>query len=210
MAQTITTSVRDLVAAANGDLTAAEVQLLDMKMREFRLRNALARIRDDYDYVIIDCPPSLNMLTVNALTAADSVIVPIQCEYYALEGITMVNRLMDQVRGTGDNPELHILGIVMTMYDGRTRLSQHVLEEVRGHFSNLIFQTAIPRATRLAEAPRYGMPALYYDPDGLGTAAYDVLAVEVMTRLQSEIAVQPENVVAAASLQNSEPVQNQA
>jgi len=98
----------------------------------------------------------------------------------------------------------------MTMYDGRTRLSQQVLEEVRAHFANLIFETTIPRATRLAEAPSYGMPALYYDPDGLGTAAYDVLAVEVMRRLQAEIAAEPENVVDAASLQNSEPVQNQA
>mgnify|MGYP003948390385 FL=1 len=122
----------------------------------------------------------------------------------------MVNRLMDQVRGAGDNPDLHILGIVMTMYDGRTRLSQQVLEEVRAHFTNLIFQTTIPRATRLAEAPSHGMPALYYDPDGLGTAAYDVLAVEVMERLRTEVSAQPENVVDSASLQNQEPVENQA
>jgi chromosome partitioning protein len=194
------------------DLCGAEIDLPRMEDSLHRLKGALHSVTmaNVYDLILIDCPPSLGSLTLNAFTAADSLIVPIQCEYYALEGITMVNRLMDQVRGTGDNPELHILGIVMTMYDGRTRLSQHVLEEVRGHFTNLIFQTTIPRATRLAEAPSYGMPALYYDPDGLGTAAYDVLAVEVMRRLQSEIAVQPENVVDAASLQNSEPVQNQA
>ncbi len=194
------------------DLCGAEIDLPRMEDSLHRLKGALHSVTmaNVFDLILIDCPPSLGSLTLNAFTAADSLIVPIQCEYYALEGITMVNRLMDQVRGTGGNPELHILGIVMTMYDGRTRLSQHVLEEVRGHFANLIFQTTIPRATRLAEAPSYGMPALYYDPDGLGTAAYDVLSVEVMKRLQSEIALEPENVVDAASLQNSEPVQNQA
>ena len=194
------------------DLCGAEIDLPRMEDSLHRLKGALHSVTmaNVYDLILIDCPPSLGSLTLNAFTAADSLMVPIQCEYYALEGITMVNRLMDQVRGTGDNADLHILGIVMTMYDGRTRLSQQVLEEVRGHFQNLIFQTTIPRATRLAEAPSYGMPALYYDPDGLGTAAYDVLAVEVMRRLQAEIAAEPENVVDAASLQNSEPVQNQA
>ena len=194
------------------DLCGAEIDLPRMEDSLHRLKGALHSVTmaNVYDLILIDCPPSLGSLTLNAFTAADSLMVPIQCEYYALEGITMVNRLMDQVRGTGDNPDLHILGIVMTMYDGRTRLSQQVLEEVRGHFQNLIFQTTIPRATRLAEAPSYGMPALYYDPDGLGTAAYDVLAVEVMRRLQAEIAAEPENVVDAASLQNPEPMQNRA
>ena len=194
------------------DLCGAEIDLPRMEDSLHRLKGALHSVKmaNVYDLIIIDCPPSLGSLTLNAFTAADSLMVPIQCEYYALEGITMVNRLMDQVRGTGDNADLHILGIVMTMYDGRTRLSQQVLEEVRGHFQNLIFQTTIPRATRLAEAPSYGMPALYYDPDGLGTAAYDVLAVEVMRRLQAEIAAEPENVVDAASLQNPEPMQNRA
>ena len=194
------------------DLCGAEIDLPRMEDSLHRLKGALHSVTmaNVYDLIMIDCPPSLGSLTLNAFTAADSLMVPIQCEYYALEGITMVNRLMDQVRGTGDNVDLHILGIVMTMYDGRTRLSQQVLEEVRGHFQNLIFQTTIPRATRLAEAPSYGMPALYYDPDGLGTAAYDVLAVEVMRRLQAEIAAEPENVVDAASLQNPEPMQNRA
>ena len=194
------------------DLCGAEIDLPRMKDSLQRLKGALHSVRmaNVYDLILIDCPPSLGSLTLNAFTAADSLIIPIQCEYYALEGITMVNRLMDQVRGAGDNPDLHILGIVMTMYDGRTRLSQQVLEEVRAHFTNLIFQTTIPRATRLAEAPSYGMPALYYDPDGLGTAAYDVLAVEVMERLQSEVSAQPENVVDSASLQNPEPMENQA
>ena len=194
------------------DLCGAEIDLPRMEDSLHRLKGALHSVTmaNVYDLILIDCPPSLGSLTLNAFTAADSLMVPIQCEYYALEGITMVNRLMDQVRGTGDNPDLHILGIVMTMYDGRTRLSQQVLEEVRGHFKNLIFQTTIPRATRLAEAPSYGMPALYYDPDGLGTAAYDVLAVEVMRRLRAEIAAEPENVVDAALLQKPEPMQNRA
>ena len=194
------------------DLCGAEIDLPRMEDSLHRLKGALHSVTmaNVYDLILIDCPPSLGSLTLNAFTAADSLMVPIQCEYYALEGITMVNRLMDQVRGTGDNADLHILGIVMTMYDGRTRLSQQVLEEVRGHFQNLIFQTTIPRATRLAEAPSYGMPALYYDPDGLGTAAYDVLAVEVMRRLQAEIAAEPENVVDAALLQKPEPMQNRA
>ncbi len=194
------------------DLCGAEIDLPRMEDSLHRLKGALHSVTmaNVYDLILIDCPPSLGSLTLNAFTAADSLMVPIQCEYYALEGITMVNRLMDQVRGTGDNADLHILGIIMTMYDGRTRLSQQVLEEVRGHFQNLIFQTTIPRATRLAEAPSYGMPALYYDPDGLGTAAYDVLAVEVMRRLRAEIAAEPENVMDAASLQNPEPMQNRA
>jgi chromosome partitioning protein len=162
-----------------------------------------------YDVILIDCPPSLGSLTLNAFAAADSILVPLQCEYYALEGISMVTRLIKQMHGTGDNPGLHILGIVMTMYDGRTRLSQQVLEEVREHFSELIFDTTIPRATRLAEAPSHGLPALHYDPDGLGTAAYDVLAVEVMQRLKDAEAP-PANVVEAATLQNPEPLQNQA
>jgi len=194
------------------DLCGAEIDLPRMEDSLQRLKGALHSVRmaNVYDLILIDCPPSLGSLTLNAFTASDSLIIPIQCEYYALEGIAMVNRLMDQVRGTGDNPDLHILGIVMTMYDGRTRLSQQVLEEVRAHFTNLIFQTTIPRATRLAEAPSHGMPALYYDPDGLGTAAYDVLAVEVMERLRTEVSAQPENVVDSASLQNPEPVENQA
>ena len=175
-----------------------------------RLQGALhsVKVANVYDVILIDCPPSLGSLTLNAFVAADGLLVPIQCEYYALEGIATVNRLIEQVRGGGDNPDLHIFGIVMTMYDGRTRLSQQVLDEVRAHFADLIFDTTIPRATRLAEAPSFGQPALYYDPDGFGTAAYDVLAVEVLQRLQT--VAQPANVLDAASLQPPEPVQNQA
>ena len=125
----------------------------------------------------------------------------------------MVQRLINQVRESGDNPGLHVLGIVMTMYDGRTRLSQQVLDEVRAHFSDIIFETTIPRATRLAEAPSHGKPALAYDPDGLGTAAYDVLAAELVQRLphaEEPVNPEPDNVVDATALQNPEPVQNQA
>ena len=193
------------------DLCGAEIDLPRMDDHLHQLQGALDSVKmaNVYDVILIDCPPSLGSLTLNAFAAADSILVPLQCEYYALEGISMVTRMINQLRDSGDNPDLHILGIVMTMYDGRTRLSQQVLEEVREHFSELIFETTIPRATRLAEAPSHGMPALHYDPDGLGTAAYDVLAVEVMQRLKDAEAP-PANVVEAATLQNPEPLQNQA
>jgi len=197
------------------NLCGAEIDLPRMDDCLHRLQGALHSVRmaNVYDIIVIDCPPSLGSLTLNAFVAADSLLVPIQCEYYALEGISMVQRLIDQVRTSGDNPGLQILGIVMTMYDGRTRLSQQVLDEVRAHFADVIFETTIPRATRLAEAPSHGQPALAYDPDGLGTAAYDVLAAELIQRLEQVNARQeqePDNVVDAAALQNPEPVQNQA
>ena len=193
------------------DLCGAEIDLPRMEEGLHRLQRALHSVKmaNVYDLILIDCPPSLGSLTLNAFIASDSLLVPIQCEYYALEGIATVNRLLNQVRESGDNPGLHILGIVMTMYDGRTRLSQQVLEEVRSHFADLIFETTIPRATRLAEAPSYGQPALAYDPDGLGTAAYDVLGVELLRRL-SPAEARPDNVVDAATLTEAVPVQNQA
>ena len=197
------------------NLCGAEIDLPRMEDCLHRLQGALHSVRmaNVYDIIVIDCPPSLGSLTLNAFIAADSLIVPIQCEYYALEGISMVQRLINQVRESGDNPGLHVLGIVMTMYDGRTRLSQQVLDEVRAHFSDIIFETTIPRATRLAEAPSHGKPALAYDPDGLGTAAYDVLAAELVQRLphaEEPVNPEPDNVVDATALQNPEPVQNQA
>ena len=200
------------------NLCGAEIDLPRMEDCLHRLQGALHSVRmaNVYDIIMIDCPPSLGSLTLNAFVASDSLVVPIQCEYYALEGISMVQRLIDQVRNSGDNPDLHIMGIVMTMYDGRTRLSQQVLDEVREHFAKTIFETTIPRATRLAEAPSHGQPSLVYDPDGLGTAAYDVLAAELIQRLTlasaepvAEVPT-PDNVVDAAALQNLEPVQNQA
>ena len=171
------------------DLCGAEIELPRLEGHLQRLRRALGPIRatDEYEVVLIDCPPSLGALTLNAFVAADSVLVPLQCEYFALEGISMVNRLLDQVRSGGENPSLQLLGIVMTMFDGRTRLSQQVLDEVRTHFGDVIFQTSIPRTTRLAEAPSHGKPARVYDPHGQGANSYDVLAQEVAHRLRLHI-----------------------
>ena len=193
------------------NLCGAEIELPRVEDCLHRLQRALHSVKmaNVYDIILIDCPPSLGSLTLNAFVAADSLLVPIQCEYYALEGISMVQRLIAQVRESGDNLELNIVGIVMTMYDGRTRLSQQVLDEVRVHFSDVIFETTIPRATRLAEAPSHGQPALVYDPDGLATAAYDVLANELMQRL-NQVGPAPYNVVDAADFQQQAPVQNQA
>ena len=210
--QIIRTSYENLsVIPGEVNLCGAEIDLPRMEDNLHRLQGALHSIKmaNVFDIILIDCPPSLGSLTLNAFVASDSLLVPIQCEYYALEGISMVRRIIDQVRESGDNPTLHIVGIVMTMYDGRTRLSQQVLDEVREHFSEIIFETTIPRATRLAEAPSYGQPALVYDPDGLATAAYDVLAAELLQRLnQGQLA--PDNVVDATTIQNHLPVQNQA
>ena len=210
--QIISTPYQNLsVIPGEVNLCGAEIELPRMDDCLHRLQRALHSVKmaNVYDIILIDCPPSLGSLTLNAFVAADSLLVPIQCEYYALEGISMVQRLIDQVRESGDNSGLNIVGIVMTMYDGRTRLSQQVLDEVRAHFSDVIFETTIPRATRLAEAPSHGQPALVYDPDGLATAAYDVLASELMQRL-NQVGVAPDNVVDAADFQQQTPVQNQA
>jgi len=210
--QIIRTSYPNLsVIPGEVNLCGAEIDLPRMEDCLHRLQRALHSVKmaNVYDIILIDCPPSLGSLTLNAFVAADSLLVPIQCEYYALEGISMVQRLINQVRESGDNPGLNIIGIVMTMYDGRTRLSQQVLDEVRSHFSDVIFETTIPRATRLAEAPSHGQPALIYDPDGLATAAYDVLAAELAQRLSAE-ELTPDNVVDATALQDHVPVQNQA
>ena len=173
----------DLVPA-NGDLTAAEVQLLDMKMKEFRLRNALARVRDSYDFILIDCPPSLNMLTVNALTAADSVIVPIQCEYYALEGLTALLNTIEKI-STVLNPKLHIGGLLRTMYDPRNSLSNDVSNQLISHFGDKVYRTIIPRNVRLAEAPSHGAPVITYDPKSRGAVSYLALAGEILRREQA-------------------------
>jgi len=173
----------DLIAA-NGDLTAAEVQLLDVKLKEFRLRNALARIRSRYDYIIIDCPPSLNMLTVNALTAADSVIVPLQCEYYALEGITALLQTIDKISRVL-NPKLHIGGILRTMFDPRNSLSNDVSSQLIAHFGDQVYRTIIPRNVRLAEAPSHGAPIISYDSKSRGAISYLALAGEILRREQA-------------------------
>lgn len=170
---------------ADGDLTAAEVQLLDMKSKEFRLRNALARIKHNYDYVLIDCPPSLNMLTVNALTAADSVIVPIQCEYYALEGLSALMDTVDKISGVL-NPKLHIGGLLRTMYDPRNSLSNDVSNQLISHFGERVYRTIIPRNVRLAEAPSHGAPVIHYDAKSRGAMSYLALAGEILRREKAQ------------------------
>jgi chromosome partitioning protein len=173
----------DLIAA-NEELTAAEVQLLDMKLKEFRLRNALARIKGRYDYILIDCPPSLNMLTVNSLTAADSVIVPLQCEYYALEGLTALMNTIEKIRSVL-NPKLHIGGILRTMYDPRVSLSNDVSNQLIQHFGDKVYRTIIPRNVRLAEAPSHGAPVITYDAKSRGAISYLALAGEILRREQA-------------------------
>ena len=160
-------------------LAGAEVELVGMEPRETRLKDALAEIKSEYDLLVIDCPPSLSLLTVNALTAADEVIIPIQCEYYALEGISQLTHTLELVRESL-NPALKIRGIVLTMFDPRTLLSTQVAEEARKYFCNKVFKTVIPRNVRLAEAPSFGQPILFYDPGSKGAEAYENLCREVL------------------------------
>lgn len=168
------------------DLCGADVELPRLENHLHRLARALAPLRDAaaHDLILVDCPPSLGVLTLNAFAAADFLLVPLQCEYYALEGLTLLTRLLEQIRA-GANPRLRLLGVVMTMFDGRTRLSQQVVAEVREHFRELVFDTVIPRTTRLAEAPSHGQPIIAYDPYSAGAAAYEVFAQEVWARLEA-------------------------
>jgi len=169
------------VLPANGDLTAAEVELLNREGKEKRLAQALAPARDDYDYILIDCPPSLNMLTVNALTACDGVIIPMQCEYYALEGLSALLDTIETIRSVL-NPNLKIEGILRTMFDPRSSLTLDVSEQLKQHFGNQVYRNCIPRNIRLAEAPSHGMPALAYDRQSKGAMAYLALAGELIRR----------------------------
>jgi len=166
-----------LVPATPG-LAGAEVELVPMMAREFRLRRALEPVREAYDYILIDCPPSLGLLTVNALAAADEVIVPVQCEYLALEGLGQLTSTLELVR-RNLNPHLTLRGLLLTMFDGRTNLSQQVADEVRAHFSQT-FATVIPRSVRLSEAPSHGQSIFQYDPSSRASAAYEALAAEVI------------------------------
>ncbi|WP_076590492.1 ParA family protein [Vibrio ostreicida] len=170
----------DLIAA-NGDVTAAEIKLMEVFAREVRLKHALASVRDDYDFIFIDCPPSLNLLTINAMAAADSVLVPMQCEYFALEGLTA---LMDTISKLAAvvNENLKIEGLLRTMYDPRNRLSNEVSDQLKKHFGNKVYRTVIPRNVRLAEAPSHGKPAMYYDKYSAGAKAYLALAGEMLRR----------------------------
>ncbi|WP_336367870.1 ParA family protein [Marinobacter sp. C2H3] len=165
----------------NGDLTAAEVELMNEIGREHRLRLALNKIRDRYDYVLIDCPPSLNLLTVNALSAADSVLIPMQCEYYALEGLAALMNTVEQIQETV-NPDLQIEGLLRTMYDPRNSLTLDVSAQLAEYFGDKVYRAVIPRNVRLAEAPSYGLPALKYDRASKGAVAYLALAGEMVRR----------------------------
>jgi chromosome partitioning protein len=170
----------DLVPA-NGDLTGAEVGLMEELGRELKLRSALSAVADDYHFILVDCPPSLNMLTVNALVAADSVLIPIQCEYYALEGLTALVETIEKIRKVL-NPKLKIEGLLRTMYDPRNNLANQVSAQLLKHFGDKVYTTVIPRNVRLAEAPSHGLPALLYDRQSSGSIAYLALAGEMLRR----------------------------
>jgi len=164
---------------SNGDLTAAEINLISQLQRERKLKQALARIIDQYDFILMDCPPSLNMLTLNALVAANSLLIPMQCEYYALEGLSALLNTMEQVKKSL-NPNLYVEGIVQTMYDPRNRLAQDVAKQLKAHFPNKVYRSVIPRNVRLAEAPSHGVPVLLYDKSSRGSVAYLALAAEIL------------------------------
>ncbi len=167
--------------SASIDLSGAAIELVNEEKREFFLKNALAPMKDKYDYILIDCPPSLGLLTLNGLTAADAALVPMQCEYFALEGMTLLLETVKKVQKSM-NPNLIIGGIFFTMYDSRTRLAQDVVSRVKRYFEDSVFNTIIPRNVRLSEAPSYGKPICLYDPGCLGAKSYKNLAEEVMNR----------------------------
>ncbi|AUM13076.1 ParA family protein [Ketobacter alkanivorans] len=175
----------DLIGS-NADLTAAEVELLDLEGKEQRLNRALEGVRSQYDYVLIDCPPSLNMLTVNALVASDSVIIPMQCEYYALEGLSALLNTIEKIQ-SALNPKLEIDGLLRTMYDPRIALSNQVSSQLTEHFGDKVYRTIIPRNVRLAEAPSHGLPVLEYDRKSRGAVSYLALAGELIRRAEQKI-----------------------
>ena len=170
-----------LIIPATKDLVGAEVELVNAERREYRLKEALASVVTHYDYVLLDCPPSLGLLTLNALTAADSLLIPIQSEYYALEGLSAILETMNLVQ-KGLNPALHLEGIVITMFDSRNRLSHQVLEEIRSHFPDKLFNAIVHRSVRLSESPSYGKPICLYDPTSTGALDYRELAKELINR----------------------------
>jgi chromosome partitioning protein len=173
------------VLPSNSDLTAAEVALMNIEGRERRLRDALATVSDRYDYILIDCPPSLNMLTLNALTAADGVIIPMQCEYYALEGLSALVETIEQIRASV-NPNLQIEGLLRTMFDPRNKLANDVSNQLMTHFGDRVYRTLVPRNVRLAEAPSHGLPIIMYDKASRGAQAYLALAGEILRREQQQ------------------------
>lgn len=175
------------ILPANQTLTVAEVRLLKQEGREFLLRDILLPVKSSYDYVLIDCPPSLNMLTVNALVACDSVLIPMQCEYFAMEGLAALLNTINALQADA-NPNLELEGLLRTLYDGRNRLSVEVSDQLINHFGDKVYQTVIPRNVRLAEAPSHGLPVLLYDNKSLGAAAYLALAGELLRRQSATIA----------------------
>jgi chromosome partitioning protein len=174
------------VLPTTSELIVAEVQLMQATQRELRLKQALTSVIDKYDYVLIDCPPSLNILTVNALAASNSVLIPIQCEYYALEGLTALLNTVEQIQTT-INPTLHIEGLLRTMYDGRNRLALDVSAQLLQHFPGRVYRTVIPRNVRLAEAPSHGLPIVQYDERSQGAVAYITLAGEMLRRVDEKM-----------------------
>ncbi len=180
------------VLPSNSDLTAAEVALMNTEGRERRLREALEEVSSEYDYILIDCPPSLNMLTLNALTAAQGVIIPMQCEYYALEGLSALVETIESLRASV-NPQLEIEGLLRTMFDPRNRLANDVSNQLNTHFGDKVYRTLIPRNIRLAEAPSHGLPVIMYDKSSRGAVAYLALAGEILRReeqQQQQVAVE--------------------
>jgi chromosome partitioning protein len=180
------------VVPSTPDLTGAEVELVTEDRREYRLRDALQRARAQYDYVVIDCPPSLGLLTINALAAADSVLIPLQCEYYALEGLSQLMHTVDLVKKQL-NPDLRIEGILLTMFDSRANIAHQVADEARGYFPGLVFRTVVPRNVRLSESPSFGKPILLYDIKSKGCESYLALGHELMRREKEHL---PRHVVA--------------
>lgn len=179
----------DLVPS-NNSLTIAEIRLLKLENREFQLRRSLDAIKSIYDFIIIDCPPALNMLTVNALAASDSILIPMQCEYYAMEGLTALLGTIEQLKRS-TNTSLELEGLLRTMYDGRNRLAVEVSQQLLAHFGEKVYQTVIPRNVRLAEAPSHGLPVLIYDNRSQGAAAYLALAGEILRRHSPPRTVEP-------------------
>ena len=185
------------VLPSNGDLTAAEVELLEVDGKESRMRSALAEVAVDYDYILIDCPPSLNMLTLNGLVAADAVLIPMQCEYYALEGLSALSNTIAAIQ-QAVNPRLRIEGIIRTMFDPRNNLTMQVSEQLRQHFGDNVYRTVIPRNIRLAEAPSHGLPVIVYDKASTGAQAYLALAGEVLRRGEPQAAASTEQLSSEA------------
>jgi len=180
----LTTSVENLaIAPANRDLVGAEIELMQAFSRETKLKTALQSVNKEFDYCLIDCPPSLGLLTVNALTAADEVIIPVQTEYYALEGISELMNTISLIK-ENLNSELRVGGIILTMYDSRNNLANQVVEEIRSFFKEQVFQTIIPRNVRLSECPSHGLPISLYDPKSRGSETYDMLTQEIHARMQ--------------------------